>query len=408
MRSVLVIATLALAVGCEPDGVLRHCELSEGTICPWAGTGDNGFNGDGRDRLDTTFSFPMSVTFSPYGDPMVADWNNHRIRRLDPETETFETIMGTDFLGDGDPDMLDRTEAGAPGTEVRLNHPTQQQYFEDGILLSASWHTHKLRTWDPATGLVHVYLGDTPGFETVDEGSADDFHDADNCNLNQPSAVEIRPDGDVYIVDMRNERVRLLEVDPWLVGTVAGNGEQGYCGEGEALETCFGFPKNANPEPGGSVAYDAESDLLYIADTTNNVIRVLDVQAGTTSLLAGSPEEAGDADGVGDQARFDWPARIVLDADTGTLFVADSNNHKVKAIDVQTGEVTTFAGTGEPTCDGDTPVNVPRVCEEQARSGDGGPASEARLYRPFGVDLDLDGNLVVSDTYNQRFRVIGR
>ncbi len=397
-----------LLIGCNPPHeVLARCADAPGVICPWAGTGANGFNGDGLDRHRTSFSFPVSATVSDLGPTIVADWNNHKLRRLEAD-DTFTTVMGTDLLGDGDALGLELTAEGAPGTTVALNHPTQQQYLADGTLLSASWHTHKLRTWDPDTGRTHIFLGDTPGFNPAPGDDPEAFTDADDCLLNQPSAVEIRPDGDIYIVDMRNERIRLLRTDDWLVGTVAGNGEQDYCGEGDALETCFAFPKSANPEPGGSIAYDAARDLLYIADTENHVIRVLDVEAGVTRLLAGSPQEPGDVDGTGTIARFDLPTRVAFDAATDTLFVADPNNHKVRAVDVTTGAVRTFAGTGEPTCPIPSSPTAPQICEEQPRSGDGGPATEARLYRPFGVDLDPQGNVIIADTYNNRFRIVYR
>ncbi len=130
--------------------------------------------------------------------------------------------------------------------------------------------------------------------------------------------------------------------------------------------------------------------------------------------MAGQPGVAGFADGPGASALFDFPTDIELDGDT--LFVADTNNHRIRAVDVTTGEVSTFAGNGEPTCAdgihqsaGDSGLTVvPVVCDEQVTGGDGGPATDATLYRPMGIDLDLDGNVVIADTYNHRFRVVYR
>lgn len=395
--SILVLATLA--TGCTGGG----CDEQAGTICAWAGTGDNGFNAAGLHRTESWMSFPMSVHFSPYGRPIIADWNNHKLRMVEDDG-TLTTIMGGDFLGDGDPGRLDLTEAGAQGTDVLLNHPTQQQYFPDGTLLSASWHTHKLRTWDPDSGLVHVWLGNAPGFDTVENPDA--FHDADDCKLNQPKEVRIDSAGDVYIVDMRNERIRKLLVDEWEVGTVSGNGEKGYCGEGAPADTCWNFPKNANPEPGGALALDEAAGILYVADTESSVVRGITLATGESFLVAGKPGTAGFADGDVEAARFDWPSDLVLDG--GQLFVADANNHRIRAIDLAKGTVSTVAGTGEPTCTVPGKVSTPQLCEEQATAGDGGPATSATLYRPFGVDLGTDGNLYVSDSYNHRIRVIYR
>jgi DNA-binding beta-propeller fold protein YncE len=147
--------------------------------------------------------------------------------------------------------------------------------------------------------------------------------------------------------------------------------------------------------------------VMYIADTESHVIRAVDLEGedGVT-ILAGTAGMSGDVDDIGADARFNFPVGLALDGNT--LFVADANNHKVRAIDVTTGAVTTFAGTGEPTCEVSGAIATPSLCEEQYLAGDGGPAEDATLYRPFGVDLDLEGNLVVADTYNHRFRIIYR
>lgn len=400
----------------EPEarpGVMRDCPTDVGTICPWAGAGYNGYNGDDVHRLDAWFSFPMSAAHAPGKDPIIADWNNHKLRAVLPDAEAgFETIMGTDFLGDGDADLLDSTPAGAPGTDVNLNHPTQQLWMPDGTLLSASWHTHKLRTWDPATGMVHVYLGGAPGFSGIEFDEP-----GEQTQLNQPKAVLLDPaDANrIYILDMRNERIRVLDRDAWMVDTLAGNGEKCLAAngddigvEGPALDACFGFPKNDNPEPGGAMAMTADGLTLFLADSENHIIRAIDMATGDISLVAGTPGVPGDVDGPGASAQFFYPVSFALDESTRQLFVADANNHKVRAIDIDTYEVSTFAGTGQPSCDLSAGLLVPTACDAQHTGGDGGPATEATLYRPFGVDLDNDGNLVIADTYNHRFRIVTR
>ncbi len=403
--------------GVEPDppraSVLRDCPETAGTICPWAGAGFNGYNGDDVHRLDAWFSFPMSVTMHPDHVPIISDWNNHKLREVldDPEAG-YRTVMGTDFLGDGDADLLDSTPAGAPGTDVNLNHPTMQTWFSDGTLLAASWHTHKLRTWDPATGLVHVYLGGSPGFSGIDFDEP-----ADETILNQPKAVLLHPQDEnfVYFLDMRNERVRVLDRAAWRVDTVAGTGAQCRTANGDdvgdgglAVDACFGFPKSDNPEPGGALAMSSDGQTLYIADSENHVIRSVDMTTGIIDTIAGKSGEPDDVDGAGLDARFFYPVSFAHDTDAGVLYIADANNHKIRALDLATHEVTTAVGSGEPSCELARGLLVPEKCDNQHEGGDGGPALEATLYRPFGVDLDPSGNLVIADTYNHRFRIVYR
>jgi len=415
---VLMVALVALAA-CEKEteeppvvdegpSVMKDCAPEVGRICPLAGAGQNGFNGDGKDALETMFSFPMSMTFSSYGPPIVADWNNHKLRRLNDDN-TFTTIMGTGFLGDGDPARADSTPAGAVGTAVNLNHPTMQQYWPDGTLLSASWHTHKLRTWDPDSGMVHVVLGSVPGFapaEPVDDRGAP-VQDT-GCLLNQPKSLEIAPDGKVFINDMRNERIRLWDPVAGTIQTIAGSGAKGVvgtdCEDGPALQTCFNFPKNANPEPGGAIAISDDGTTMYIADSESHVIRKLDLVAGMVSTIAGTPGVAGFTDGA--NALFSLPTDLKILGNE--LIIADADNHAVRSLNLDTGVVSTIAGNGEPTCPHEGDVAIAVVCDDQFSSGDGGPAVDAQLYRPFGIDIDLDGNIVVADSYNHRFRVIYR
>ena len=403
--------------------VIETCDATPGNICPFAGTGDSGFNGDGRPCKETWLSHPMSVTFSPYGKPIIADWNNHKLREIEDDG-TVRTIMGTSFIGDGDFEQLDLAE-GAPGTQINLNHPTQQRYFSSGDLLSASWHTHKLRVWNPLTGIGRVLVGSALGFSPAETDPPGQPQSAVGMQLNQPRWVEIDSAGDVYIVDMRNERIRKLDMTTWEVSTIMGSGRHGYlggldddgqlCDSEQALETCMALPNNMNPQPGGAIQFNADETEMYISDSEANIIRALDMTTGATRVLAGCPGLAGDADGPGPDARFNFPSGLALDKGTDTLFVADVYNNKVRAVNVKTGEVSTFAGTGRPTCQGDASatddttldVVVPR-CPEQAIAGDGGPASQATLFRPYGVDLNLDGNLVISDTFDHRLRIVYR
>lgn len=371
---ILLLTLLGCAEPCE-DGLPQE----QGVVCTFAGTGDAAFDGGGLNRLESMFYFPQDIEFSDYGPPVVADWNNHQLRLLE-EDDTFTTIMGSAFVGDGPPDFSDQQAPGAPGTTVNLNHPTQQAWYPDGVLLSASWHTHKMRTWDPETGLVLVLSGGAAGF------AGEDGAPMEEALWNQPRGVIIDSGSNAYVVDMRNERVRLIDAEG-LVWTVAGNGEKGFSGDGgPATEAALNFPKSENPEPGGALALDEAAGLLYIADTESHRIRVVDLESGLIDTVAGDGTP-GFLDGDAASAQFNFPRDIVLDGDR--LLIADGDNNALRALDLSSGQVTTLAGTGA-----------------EGAEGDGGPALEATFNRPFGVEIDGDGLIYVADTFNHKLRVL--
>lgn len=376
---------LLLLMGCpEPldtadtDPSAACDESTPGTICTWAGQAQAGFNGESLDRRESWLYFPIDVEFSEFGPPTIVDWNNHRIRIVN-EDDTLTTVMGSSFVGDGPADLSDRTAPGAIGTTVNLNHPTDVIYLPDGRLLSSSWHTHKLRIQDLDTLLTYVRCGSTPGFV------GDNGEPAATALFNQPkAAVYDERTGTTYIVDMRNERVRALS-DTDTITTVAGNGEKGFTADGvDARDTALNFPKSENPRPGGAITL--AGDLLYIADTENHRIRTIDLVTGLIDTVVGTGESGYGGDGGSAlEAQINHPMDI--EVEDGVLYIADTDNHVIRAVDLGTGIINTVVGTGEI---GD--------------AGDGGPPLEAELYSPSGIDVDLEGNLYIADFGNHRIR----
>lgn len=380
---------LFLALGCppvevddtagEPDAEL--CDESVvGNVCTYAGTPQAGMNGDQLDRRESWLYFPIDIEFSEFGKPILHDWNNHRLRVVEDD-DTLSTAMGTAFVGDGPPDLSDRAAPGAPGTTVNLNHPTDGVYLPDGTYLDASWHTHKLRKYDPKTGLVYVFSGDTPGY-AGDDGAAAPLY-------NQPKGVVYdEATESIFILDMRNERIRSLYADG-SIATIAGNGTKGYAGDdGPALDAMFAFPSGANPRPGGAISL--EGDSLYVADTENHRIRCVNLADGTVRSVAGTGTAGFSGDGgLATEAMLSYPMDI--EVEDGILWIADTDNQRIRAVDLETGLITTVAGNGEIGDD-----------------GDGGPATDAQFFTPMGVELDLDGNLYIADSFNHRIRRVAQ
>jgi outer membrane protein assembly factor BamB len=367
---------LLLGTGCESNTADESCD-KPGMICTWAGTGKLGFNGDGKALTESNMYWPVDLTISDQGT-YVLDWNNHRVREVKKDG-TFETVIGTDFVGDGPDDHSDLMPPGAPGTEVTLNHPTQFVPMQDGTLTLVSWHNHKLRNYDPNTGLVTVTCGNAPGFKG-DEGPAK------MAQLNQPAQMVLGEDNTQYIVDQRNQVIRSIDPDG-VIHTIAGTPKMpGFAGDGgDAKEAMLSFPTGSNPPTGGGLAL--AGGFLYISDTLNHRIRALDLENGTIDTIAGTGEKGFSGDGgEAVDAQLNNPRKLTIGPD-GRLYVGDQDNNRIRAIDLDSGEIETVAGNGDT-----------------GFSGDGVPPTEASIDHPVGVTFDEDGAMYIMDTLNSRIR----
>ena len=373
--------------GDEPQD-LDPCEdLASGSTCTWLGTpGSDGFTPDGVHRQDMKVYWTMDMLFASDGTVWFDDWNNHLVRRV-MQDDTVTSIVGwTDpiFPGDGVPGNpgAERTEEGVLGSEVQLNHPTDLVELPSGQVLLMAWHNHKLRTIDPETGMVKIICGRGAGF-------AGDGGPATAALFKQPSALALDEEGNLYIGDQQNFRVRKIDPEGTL-SSIAGDGVQGYGGDGgDALAASINWEAGSNPEPSGSLAVGGGK--LYIADTLNHRIRVIDLESGIINTLAGTGEPglSGD-DGPAAEATLKEPRGLDFGPD-GDLYVADTDNHVIRAIDLETGVIRRVAGTGELG-----------ISEERA------PALEAKLRRPFNVEFDPAGNMFILDTLNSRIVKVAR
>ena len=278
---------------------------------------------------------------------------------------------------------------------------------------------------------------------TVFAGTASES-DPVAIKLSDPKTVALR---NVYGIETRGKSILFSTVndhsiwqmdrDGSVILRIAGTGEKGYSGdEGPASQATFNAPHEIRVDRRGNV---------YIADTRNHCIRMIDWETGIVETLAGdgTPGYRGD-NGPGEKARFNQPHSIVLDG-KGGLLVADTKNHRVRRIDLSTRFVTTVAGDGK----GKLPVDGKAADEvsvfgprsmavsqdaywlvlregnsvwkidrekgtihhvagtgKKGYSGDGGEARNATFRGPKGIEVDSDGNLLVVDTENQALRII--
>jgi sugar lactone lactonase YvrE len=420
-RTALLAAVLGtVACGSSKPSVVGEHELAPGEITTWAGTGKQGSNGDGLDRSETWLDQPMEMVFSDDGAALVVDWNNHCVRRVTTEG-VFENVVGTDLPGDwpcqvpGDAELCEVPLRGeVPADQLPLNHPMDVALASDGSFYMAAWHNHKIESYDgktqevtivaglqkPGPAIVPVPMGMAPPPVPVGDGGP-----AATAPLNFPSSIVLQSDGSLLVSDERNNRVRRIATDDArTITTVAGTAaDKGTNADGIAataallnLTTGEKLSGSDNPPPGGAIALDADGNL-YIADTFHHAIRR--VSAGADGVVTGEADEIittvagtlGEAGYDGDggpatSAKLRQPFDIEIGPDAA-LYVADTENHVVRRVDLEADAIETIAGTGTP-----------------GFSGDDGPAVKAKLREPYGLAFDPSGDLYVVDSLNNRIR----
>jgi sugar lactone lactonase YvrE len=376
---VVCLAALALSTGCNGEAGDPCDGLSSGMACTWLGTkGMEGFNGDNH-RLDTQINQAQDMVFLPDGTAWFSDFNNFLVRRVHLDDGTVESMVGwTDpvFPGDGPVDGI--TPDGAPGDEWQLNHPTNLLLSPDGTrIILVAWHNHKILEVNPADGYVHVVCGGGAGY-------AGDGGPAQGAIFKQLNDATYDADGNFYILDQQNERIRRIDTSD-VIDTIAGDGTIGDSGDGgPAVDAQFHWAVGSNPNPSGGIIY--HDDKLYVSDTENDRVRVIDLTTGMVDAFAGTGEEGYSGDGgPALEAQLNAPRDLEIGPD-GDLYIVETDNSVVRAVDLDTGIIRTVVGTGELGLD-----------EEE-----GLLATETRLRRPFGIVFDPDENLYVMDSLNNR------
>lgn len=384
----LLLGTAVLAAGCGTDDPSSSCSDVSGTACTWAGVRNaRGFNGDDKPRQESWLAYPADLTFGPDGTAWIVDWNNHRIRHVE-NNETLKTVVGTGYEGDGPDDHSDMlplgNAPGAQGTTVALNHPTDLEFMPDGTIVFASWHNNKIRTYDPSSGISKVLAGDSYGFNG-------DGGPAYNAVFNVPKAIAVADSGDIYLIDQRNERLRMISADvDRTINTIGGNGTAGYVGDGGDVSGAqFNWQKGTTPIPDG--ALKIHDGALYIADGLNNRIRRMDLTTHQITCIAGVGTAGLSGDGGSAlAAELNNPLDMEFGPD-GRLYIADTQNNVIRAIDLSTGIIDRVAGTGD-AC-------AAQNCFE---AKEGMNALDIKLATPYGITFDPQGNLYIADTNNSR------
>ncbi|EFC41150.1 predicted protein [Naegleria gruberi] len=376
---------------------------TSGYISTIAGT-TYGFSGDGGLATSAQLYYPNGVSTGSNGEIFIADTYNYRIRKINT-SGYISTIAGTSSFGNNIP---------ATGANIA---PTGSPTLNNGKIVFADT-SGQVRQVDLTTNIIST-LGGTVGSTTIVQafynptcakyyktdlyilysnyyldkvtsvaskvagtgtlnGYGGDGNLATSARLNYPYGTAFSSNGDMYIADTNNNRIRKVTTSGY-ISTVAGSGTGGYSGDGGlATSAQLNYPR--------SVAISSSGEI-YIADFNNHRIRKINI-SGYISTIAGTGSVGYSGDGgLATNAQLYYPQTVAVSS-SGEIYIADAYNHRIRKINTS-GYISTIAGTGSV-----------------GYSGDGGLATSAQLYYPFSVAISSVGEIYIADTYNHRIRKI--
>lgn len=343
------------------DGSRRSADtLRYGVITTLAGTGTAGFTGDGGAAASGRLNMPVGIAIAPDRSIYIADFNNHRVRRIDA-SGVITTIAGTGIPGyNGD---------GIAATDAHLNGPNGVAIAVDGSVIVTEGLGQRVRRIAP-DGTITTIAGNGLTGDSGDNGLAVD------AELNTPNGPFVAPDGNVYFADTGNHRVRRI-APGGIITTIAGTGTPGYSGDGgQAVSAVLNTPRDVAVGSDGAI---------YIADSGNHRVRRIGID-GLISTVVGNGTAGFNGDGgAGIVTQLNDPEGVAVGTD-GAIYITDAGNHRLRLMGSD-GVIRTVAGTGTA-----------------GFNGDDQPGGQARISSPNEVALDADGSTIFTDSGNHRIR----
>ena len=335
------------------------------SVTTLVGTGMPGYS-------ETQVNNPYGMTIGPDGALYFCEVDNHRVRRLDLKTRKMTLIAGNGQRGyRGD---------GGPAAEASLSAPHELLFDGKGDLYIAERDNHVIRKVDMKTGIISTVAG------TGMAGFSGDGGPGTKAQLRQPHSIVMDRDGTILICDIGNHRIRRLHLDTGAIETYAGTGENKATPEGSSVREA--------PLNGPRTMALASNGDLFLALREGNAIYRIDAKTQTVHKVAGTGESGYSGDNGpalaarfgGSTTRSAGPKGLALGPDN-SLYVADTESHAIRRIDLKSGIITTVLGTGQA---GDGPEPNPLGC---------------KLSRPHAV-LFANGVLYVADSEAHRIRVL--
>jgi sugar lactone lactonase YvrE len=389
-----------------------------GMIRTVVGSGEAGWSGDGGAAVAARLNDPKAVALDHDGNLLIADSENHVIRKVDRRSGLITTVAGCTSSHDSPLAVMNR--AAVPATDDPLSEGSSSA---EAAFMQQSDLSGTVRYVVNGVGSTKRFAGD--GGRALD------------ALLNFPTAIAADAEGDLYIADTMNHRIRRVDARTGRITTIAGVGLPRFGGDG-GPSVAAGLN-----EPAALVVQGAR---LYVADQSNNRIRMVDLRTGVITTVAGTGTATFNGDGKpATEAALAGPSGLTIGTD-GRLYIADTFNGRIRAVDPATGIIETVVGDGgEYRYQGEMEASSPSLSRPSGIAvdlegnvfmtdsdnhlvrrwdrvagridrvagtgsanygGDGKTPLEASLNYPFGVVMDQENHLFVADTFNHRIREI--
>lgn len=356
MKTACLFALRAAAVGCVL--VLTQRAWAERVVLV-AGGGSNTNNAAPIPAADAKLESPFGVDFDRDGNLYLVEMTGHRVRKLD------QSGMLSVVAGSGEKGVAD-----GPGRQAQFNGPHNLAFNEDGDLLVADTWNNCVRALRTKANAVEKIIG------TGEKGQAGDNGPAARAKFGGIYCVSVGGDGQIYLADLDNLRIRVVNPKTGIVRTVAGNGRKGVPLDGaKATDAPLVDPRAVIADGQGRV---------YVLERSGHALRVVETD-GRIKTVVGTGQKGNTGDG-GDarRATLNGPKHLCFDRD-GAVIIADTENHVIRRYSPKDGGIVRIAGSGV-----------------KGSRGIGGPALSLELNQPHGVYVHRDGSLYISDSSNHR------